>query len=212
MRAQHAEAAADIAHPGRELMHAGSIAWGVTVAAGDLARHPRIAYAGAVRICFVCLGNICRSPTAEAVMQRLIDDAGLGPRVTLDSAGTGGWHAGDLADPRTRAAAAQRGIAITHRARQFVRADLDRFDLVIAMDRTNLAALRDLLGGRAAPALHLLRAFEAGAPGASTADAPDVPDPYAGGSAGFEHVLDLCDRACRGLVEYVRGHAMLASL
>jgi protein-tyrosine phosphatase len=164
-----------------------------------------------VRICFVCLGNICRSPTAEAVMQRLIDDAGLGARVTLDSAGTGGWHAGDLADPRTRTAAAQRGIAITHRARQFVAADLDRFDLVIAMDRHNLAVLHDMRGGRAAPQIHLLRAFERGAFDPAAQDIPDVPDPYAGGSDGFEHVLDLCDRACRGLVEYVRGHAMVAA-
>jgi len=142
-------------------------------------------------------------------MQRLIDDAGLGARVTLDSAGTGGWHAGEQADPRTRAAAAQRGIAITHRARQFVPADLDRFDLVIAMDRMNLAVLRDMVGSRATPTLALLRAFEAGTAGAG--DAADVPDPYAGGAAGFEQVLELCDRACRGLLEYVRRHAMLAS-
>lgn len=139
-------------------------------------------------------------------MQRLIDDAGLGPRVTLDSAGTGGWHVGEPADPRTRAAAAQRGIAITHRARQFVAADLDRFDLVIAMDRMNLAALREMAGGRTAPTVHLLRAFDPG----GAADPDDVPDPYAGGTAGFEQVLDLCERACQGLVEYVRGHAMLA--
>ena len=145
-------------------------------------------------------------------MQRLIDDAGLGARVTLDSAGTGGWHAGELADPRTRSAAAQRGIAITHRARQFVPADLDRFDLVIAMDRMNLAALRAMTGARPAPELHLLRAFEAGPADATAGDrAADVPDPYPGGAAGFEHVLELCDRACRGLVAYVRDHALLAS-
>jgi protein-tyrosine phosphatase len=152
-----------------------------------------------VRICFVCLGNICRSPTAEAVMRRLVDDAGLAGRVTLDSAGTGHWHVGELADPRTRSAAANRGIEISHRARQFVAADLERFDLVIAMDRDNLAALRRLLGRRDRPDVRLLRAFDASAPGGA-----EVPDPYAGGPDGFDHVLDLCERACRGLVEHVR--------
>jgi low molecular weight protein-tyrosine phosphatase len=152
-----------------------------------------------VRICFVCLGNICRSPTAEAVMRHLVDDAGLAGRVSLDSAGTGNWHVGELADPRTRSAAASRGIEISHRARQFVAVDLERFDLVIAMDRDNLAAIRRLLGRRDRPEAHLLRAFDATAP-----DGAEVPDPYAGGPDGFDHVLDLCERACRGLVEHVR--------
>jgi protein-tyrosine phosphatase len=152
-----------------------------------------------VRICFVCLGNICRSPTAEAVMRRLVDDAGLTGRVTLDSAGTGHWHAGEPADPRTRSAAASRGIDITHRARQLVAADLARFDLLIAMDRDNLAAIRRLLGRRDRPEAHLLRAFDPTAP-----DGAEVPDPYSGGPDGFDHVLDLCERACRGLVEHVR--------
>lgn len=152
-----------------------------------------------MRICFVCLGNICRSPTAEAVMQRLVDAAGLGARVTLDSAGTGHWHAGELADPRTRAAAERRGISITHRARQFVAADLARFDLVVAMDRDNLGALHRLRGGGDRPAVELLRRFDPSAP-----DGAEVPDPYAGGPAGFDEVLELCERACRGLLDHVR--------
>jgi protein-tyrosine phosphatase len=152
-----------------------------------------------VRICFVCLGNICRSPTAEAVMQRLVADAGLADRVTLDSAGTGNWHAGELADSRTRAAASRRGIEITHRARQLVADDLERFDLVIAMDRDNLADIRRLLGRRAHPELTLLRAFDATAPHGA-----EVPDPYAGGPDGFDDVLDLCERACRGLIAHIR--------
>jgi protein-tyrosine phosphatase len=152
-----------------------------------------------MRICFVCLGNICRSPTAEAVMRRLVADAGLADRVTLDSAGTGNWHAGELADSRTRAAASRRGIEITHRARQLVAGDLERFDLVLAMDRDNLADIRRLFGRRAHPELALLRAFDATAPGGA-----EVPDPYAGGPDGFEDVLDLCERACRGLVEHIR--------
>jgi protein-tyrosine phosphatase len=154
-----------------------------------------------VRICFVCLGNICRSPTAEAVMRHLISEAGLGERVTLDSAGTGHWHAGERADPRSRTAAAHRGIEISHRARQFTAADLDRFDLVLAMDRDNLATIRRMLGGRDTPRprIELLRAFDASAP-----DDAEVPDPYAGGPEGFDHVLDLCERACRGLIDHVR--------
>lgn len=132
-------------------------------------------------------------------MRRLVDDAGLAGRVTLDSAGTGDWHVGELADPRTRSAAANRGIEISHRARQFVAADLERFDLVIAMDRDNLAAIRRLLGRRDRPEARLLRAFDASAP-----DGAEVPDPYAGGPDGFDHVLDLCERACRGLVEQMR--------
>jgi len=132
-------------------------------------------------------------------MRHQIAAAGLADQVTLDSAGTGHWHVGELADPRTRAAAASRGIEISHRARQFTPADLERFDLVLAMDRDNLAAIRRMLGGRATPMVTLLRAFEPGAP-----DDAEVPDPYAGGPAGFDHVLDLCERACRGLVVHVR--------
>ena len=119
--------------------------------------------------------------------------------MTLDSAGTGHWHIGELADPRTRAAAAKRGIEISHRARQFVPADLERFDLVIAMDHDNLAAIRRMLAGRDAPVVQLLRAFDERAPAGA-----EVPDPYAGGPDGFEHVLDLCERACRGLLDHVR--------
>lgn len=132
-------------------------------------------------------------------MQRLVDDAGLAGRITLDSAGTGHWHAGELADPRTRAAAAARGIAIPHRARQFVASDLDRFDLVLAMDRDNLAAIRRMMGNRDQPDVRLLRGFDP----AAARDA-EVPDPYAGGPAGFDHVIDLCEQACRGLIAYVQ--------
>ena len=152
-----------------------------------------------MRICFVCLGNICRSPTAEGVMRKLIDDAGLAHRIAIDSAGTGDYHAGEQADPRTRAAAARRGLDLTHFARQFTRADLERFDLVIAMDTANLVILRRLIGERTTPDLRLLRSFDPTA----TAGA-EVPDPYyAGGERGFEEVLDQCERACTGLLAHV---------
>ena len=133
-------------------------------------------------------------------MRELVAAAGLADRVTLDSAGTGAWHAGELADPRTRAAAARRGIELGHRARQVTAADLDQFDLLVAMDGANLAVLQRLARGRSAPGVVLLRSFDATAP----ADA-EVPDPYSGGADGFEEVLEQCERACRGLLAHVRG-------
>ena len=152
-----------------------------------------------MRICFVCLGNICRSPTAHGVMAHAVEQAGLGAAVVVDSAGTAAYHIGELPDERSRTAARRRGIELDHRARQFTRADLDRFDLVLAMDRQNLQHLQRMLGGRSAPKLALFRSFD------PTAE-PDaeVPDPWGGGAEGFEEVLDQCERACAGLLEHVR--------
>jgi len=153
-----------------------------------------------VRICFVCLGNICRSPTAEGVMRHLAHRDGLAERVHCESAGTEGWHQGEPADERTRRAARARGIDLTAAAQQFRRVDFARFDYVVAMDRANRRVLEKLAPDAAARGkVHLLRAFDA----ASPADA-DVPDPYYGGPAGFEEVLDLCEAACRGLLEHLR--------
>src|SRR5262245_29992787 len=128
-----------------------------------------------MRICFVCMGNICRSPTAEGVMRKLVTDAGLTERIVLDSAGTGDWHAGELPDPRACAAAKRRGLALTHRARQFTRDDFARFDLVLAMDAVNLKHLLRMAGPRESPPIRLLRSFDPTAP-----DGAEVPDPYAG--------------------------------
>jgi len=132
-------------------------------------------------------------------MARLLEDSGLDTRVTIDSAGTGAWHVGELADPRTRRAARQRGIDLTHRARQFTRRDLDLFDLVLAMDLDNYRHLSLLVGKRTQPELRLLRSFD---PDAS--DEAEVPDPYYEGDDGFEIVLDQCERACAGLLAHVR--------
>ncbi len=147
----------------------------------------------------MCLGNICRSPTAHGVMQHLVTEAGLASSITIESAGTGAYHVGELPDPRTRAAAKRRGFALTSRAQQFRSADLDRFDLVIAMDRANLRDLTLLATGRRSPGLHLLRSFDPTAPANA-----EVPDPWYGGDAGFEEVLDQCERACAGLLAHVR--------
>jgi len=152
-----------------------------------------------MRICFVCLGNICRSPTAHGVMQRLVEAAGLAAQVAIDSAGTAAYHVGELPDERSRAAARRRGIDLTHRARQFTGADLARFDLVVAMDHQNLQRLQRIAGARTAPPLVLLRSFDpTAAPGA------EVPDPWGGDEDGFDEVLDQCERACRGLLAHVR--------
>lgn len=132
-------------------------------------------------------------------MAKLLAEAGLADRVLIDSAGMGGWHAGELADPRTRAAAKRRGLELLHRARQFTRHDFDRFDLVVAMDDDNLDDLRRLAGTRTTPDVRLLCSFDPTAEHGAC-----VPDPYAGGEAGFEHVLDLCERACAGLLEHVK--------
>ncbi len=158
-----------------------------------------------MELLFVCLGNICRSPTAEAVMAGLLADAGLDHRVHVDSAGTGSWHVGHPADPRSQAAAAERGIELTSRARQVTEADFERFDLLLAMDRQNAADLRALApDDDAAAKVRLLREFDAAA--ARDGDL-DVPDPYHGGPRGFEDVLDLVDAACRGLLAEVRTRA-----
>jgi len=154
-----------------------------------------------MRLLFVCLGNICRSPTAEGVMRALVRDAGAEDTIEVDSAGTGSWHVGSAPDPRAVAAAGARGIAVEGAARQVRPEDLDEFDLILAMDRANLRALRRLAGG--APAdVRLLREFDP-----ASADAVDleVPDPYFGSSGGFEEVLDLVDAACRGLLARIDG-------
>ena len=155
-----------------------------------------------VRILFVCMGNICRSPTAEAVMRSILDQEGLDGRVEVDSAGTGGWHAGEPPDPRAVAAASARGIELDHTARQVTSADFGLFDLLLAMDPDNLRELRrmapdDEALGRA----RLLREYD---PAAGRQDSLAVPDPYYGGESHFEEVLDLVGTACRGLVAELR--------
>ena len=133
-------------------------------------------------------------------MRKLARDEGIEHKLVLDSAGTGAWHVGELPDERSRDAATRRGYVLDHRARQFKPADFDRFDLVLAMDLDNLAWLQRLAGGRlTVPPIRLLRSFEPHAP----SDA-EVPDPYSGAGDDFEHVLDICERACRGLLGYVR--------
>lgn len=133
-------------------------------------------------------------------MRHLVREAGLEPKLLLDSAGTAGYHAGDSPDKRARAAAARRGIEVGGRARQFQRADWSRFDYVLAMDQSNFDDLRATLPGpHVASKLHLLRSFDPASPAGAA-----VPDPYYGGDDGFDQVLDLCLASCRPLLERVR--------
>jgi protein-tyrosine phosphatase len=151
-----------------------------------------------VRVLMVCLGNICRSPSAHGVFEALVARAGLGDQIAVDSAGTGDWHIGASPDQRAQAAALKRGYDLSNqRARQVSDTDFERFDYLLAMDRTNLKDLRARCPQAHRNKLHLLLEF------ADTSHEA-VPDPYYSGEEGFELVLDLVETACAGLLAHVR--------
>ncbi|TXS16538.1 low molecular weight phosphotyrosine protein phosphatase [Streptomyces sp. adm13(2018)] len=152
------------------------------------------------RVCFVCTGNICRSPMAEHVFRRQVDDAGLGALVEIDSAGTGGWHEGDGADHRTVAVLDENGYSSAHTARKFRASWFPALDLVIALDEGHLRELRELARTpEEAARVRLLRSYDPAA-----GDALDVPDPYYGGREGFEECLEMVEAASDGLLAAVR--------
>lgn len=151
-----------------------------------------------VKILFVCLGNICRSPLAESVFRHLARDRGVDHLFEIDSAGTSGYHAGAAPDRRSAATALARGVEVTGRSRQLVGQDLQRFDYVIAMDAENqreIEALHAAAGGTAR--VHRLREWDPERSG------PDVPDPYYGGARGFEEVHDIVERSCAALLDHL---------
>jgi protein-tyrosine phosphatase len=152
------------------------------------------------------MGNICRSPTAEGVMRGLLREEGLEDAVEVDSAGTGDWHVGDPPDARATAAARARGVMLAGAARQIGAADFDDYDLILAADRSNLRDLEAVVPAGARAKLHLLREFD---PASAAAGDLDVPDPYYGDDDGFEHVLDLVEAACRGLLDTLRADGRL---
>lgn len=151
------------------------------------------------KLLFVCLGNICRSPAAENIMNHLIEQGNLGSSIICDSAGTAGYHIGCSPDSRMAAAAMSRGIALQGRARQFNKADFEEFDLILAMDKANY---RDILSldptGKYRDKVRLMCEF------CTRHTAKEVPDPYYGGPEGFNHVIDLLTDACEGLLQKVR--------
>ena len=151
-------------------------------------------------ICFVCLGNICRSPLAEGVFQALINEKGLENQIITHSAGTGHWHVGSPPDARMRATARKKGVQLTSRAQQIQPGDIRRFDLVLAMDQSNLEAMEYMCSPEAAAKkLRLFRSFDPEANGDL-----DVPDPYYGGGGGFEQVFQIVHRTCPPILEYVK--------
>lgn len=147
-----------------------------------------------VKVLFVCLGNICRSPMAEAVFQKIVDEAGLSDQIVVDSAGTGSWHVGEKAHPGTRRILAQHGIEYNGRARQVRSGDMDPQTYVIAMDQSNLTDLQRNFGQH--PRLYRLLDF------ASKNEVHDVPDPYYSGN--FEYVYQLVADGCAGLLAAIR--------
>lgn len=151
-----------------------------------------------VSILFVCLGNICRSPTAHGIFEKMVADAGLQDRIRVDSAGTGDWHIGKSPDPRASEAALSRDHDLSHlRARQVSPKDFLEFDYILAMDKQNLVDLQAL----ALPEFngHLGLFLDYG-----SSDREEVPDPYCGGRDNFEHVLDLVEDAAEGLLSHLR--------
>ncbi|MFY9179792.1 MAG: low molecular weight protein-tyrosine-phosphatase [Venatoribacter sp.] len=152
-----------------------------------------------VKVLFVCLGNICRSPTADAILRKKVKDAGLQKLISVDSAGTAAWHTGKAPDERSTRHAALRGYDLSPlRARQVSFADFYEFDYVLAMDEQNLADLIDLSDDASTQPELFLKRFNHKFP------ETQVPDPYYGGDAGFEHVLDLLEHACDNLLAEIR--------
>lgn len=154
-----------------------------------------------LKICFVCLGNICRSPTAEGIFRHLVDERSLNSYFEIDSAGTSAYHIGESANSKSRQIAQQRGISLDSKARKFVRGDLAYFDLILAMDNENLADIQQMDAESAHDQKVMrLREFDPN-PGDK-----EVPDPYYGGIKGFENVFDVVKRSCENLLDELEKH------
>ncbi|MFO8038142.1 MAG: low molecular weight protein-tyrosine-phosphatase [Sodalinema sp.] len=153
----------------------------------------------AYHLLFVCLGNICRSPSAENIMRHLVAEAGLEDKIVCDSAGTSSYHIGSPPDARMRSAAKKRGIQLVGQARQFIPADFEQFDLILAMDRENYAGIMALdRQGIYDDRVRMMCDF------CRHHSIKEVPDPYYGGAEGFDRVIDLLLDACEGLLEEIR--------
>ncbi len=152
-----------------------------------------------IRVLFVCMGNICRSPTAQGVFEHVVEEAGLSNEILIDSAGTYAYHIGEPPDRRAQAAAAKRGIDLSRqKARKVQHSDFEHFDYVLAMDQDNLADLDAICPSESKNKLNLLMVY------ASKFDEISVPDPYYGGAGGFEKVLDMIEDGAQGLILDIR--------
>ncbi len=148
------------------------------------------------KILFVCLGNICRSPLAHEVFQHLVNEHGLNDRFEIESCGTGAWHVGELPDKRMRVEAQKHGIKMTHRGRTLQPQDFEYFDLILPMDKSNMKNLLAQASPQFKDKIKLFRTFDPQAH-----DMAEVPDPYYGGSEGFENVYNIVARTCKALLE-----------
>jgi protein-tyrosine phosphatase len=155
-----------------------------------------------VEISFVCLGNICRSPLAQGVFQDLVNREKLNQKILVSSAGTGNWHIGSLPDERMHQTAQSKGIKLTSRAQQFQSEDFNRFNLILAMDHSNLARLTEIAPSNLPPdKLMLFRSFDPESNGDQ-----DVPDPYYGDAKGFDEVYQMVKRTCPKILAYLKSH------
>ncbi len=159
-----------------------------------------------INVLFVCLGNICRSPMAEGLFIHLVKEKGLESQFRIDSCGTGGWHAGEPADPRMLSTAAHHGIELPSRARKVRPQDFSEFDYILAMDESNYQDLLDIQATvpNSKAQLFKMRHFDP-----QSKDA-DVPDPYYGGRSGFERVYEMLDRSCEELLGYILSEVSVA--
>ena len=157
-----------------------------------------------VKVLFVCLGNICRSPLAEGIFRQRVEERGLSEYFLIDSCGTASYHIGETPDERSMANAEKNGVKYTHRGRQFKKDDFKRFDYIFPMDASNKMNIMEFHPGEAKATVEMMRAYD------STQSGADVPDPYYGGEQGFQNVFDILDESVNNLLDHLVKEHQLA--